>query len=120
MKKLLSSLSVLFASAALFAAGILSQSRCEPNPAAPTSITVIIDHTLASVLLFLRAHGTKKNRTPARRRSRQDQRFLPAHGMKKNRTPARRKSHQVRRFLRARGMKKNRTPAKPNCLTCSH
>lgn len=48
MKKLLSSLSVLFASAALFAAGILSQSRCEPNPAAPTSITVIIDHTLAS------------------------------------------------------------------------
>lgn len=48
MKKLLSSLSVLFASAALFAAGILSQSQSEPNPAAPTSITVIVDHTLAS------------------------------------------------------------------------
>jgi hypothetical protein len=48
MKKLFSSLSVLFASAALFAAGVLSQSKCEPNLAAPTSITVIVDHTLAS------------------------------------------------------------------------
>lgn len=48
MIKLLTRTSILFASAALFAAGLISQSNTEIKSVAPTSLTVIVDDSLAS------------------------------------------------------------------------
>jgi hypothetical protein len=48
MKSLLASTSVLCASAVLFAIGVMSQSKSDTNLAAPTSLSVIVDHKLAS------------------------------------------------------------------------
>jgi hypothetical protein len=48
MKKLFASTTVLFATAALFAAGVIAQSDTDVNLVAPTSLSVIIDYQTAS------------------------------------------------------------------------
>ena len=48
MKRLLSSTTVLIASAALFAAGVMSQLTTRGQFAAPTSLSVFIEYDLAS------------------------------------------------------------------------
>jgi len=48
MKRILASTAVLIASAALFAAGSMSKLSTQGEFAAPTSISIFVDHDLAS------------------------------------------------------------------------
>lgn len=48
MKKIFASFSLLFASAVLFAAGVITQSQTQFNLVAPTSLSVLEDYSFAS------------------------------------------------------------------------